>query len=102
VATPTKTLSYHKFLIAKRLAVWWLKHNGASLLIAKANKKIFLLFTPSTLSDDGVFLLFLFKAVACFSNLVLARNSFAVCARKSVIMKAFYGLCPNPQPFKKG
>jgi len=38
-ATLTKTLSYHKFLIAKRLAVWWLKHNGASLLIAKANKK---------------------------------------------------------------
>jgi len=38
-ATLTKTLSYHKFLIAKRLAVWWLEHNGASLLIAKANKK---------------------------------------------------------------
>ncbi|WP_405355621.1 hypothetical protein [Ruminococcus sp.] len=57
------TLNYRKVLIAKQLAVWWLEHNGDSLIIAIATqnrKDILFLFMN--------YFLFL-KAVACFIKL---------------------------------
>jgi len=59
---------------------------------------------PSSLCVDGISVIIpFFKRLSpVFSNLVLARKQQAVCACEFVKKETFYGLCPNPQPFKKG
>jgi len=103
-AKSTNTLCYRKFLIAKRQAVWRLEHNGVSLIVIATKKRYSYSLCRHcyTMTAHYFFNYFFLKAVARFSNLVLARKQQAVCARNSVIIKTFMSSAQIRPPFKKG
>jgi hypothetical protein len=88
-ATPTNALCYRKFLIAERLAVWRLEHNGESLKMRQHKEKatlVQLLICRFTRAISHT--LKLLRSLEYLFSTLLKCNFLALC--HSLVLTLFY------------